>query len=57
LKLTESYTAVEVPVRPFGKGTLQTRQKIGKWKSQSDGSEEICYAGLRKCMENCDIVI
>jgi hypothetical protein len=24
LKLTESYTAVEVPVRPFGKDTLQT---------------------------------
>jgi len=32
LKLTESYTTVEVPVRSLGKGTLQTRRNIGKWK-------------------------
>jgi len=32
LKLTDSYTVVEVTVRPFGKGTLQTRRNIGKWK-------------------------
>jgi hypothetical protein len=32
LKLTDNYTAVEVPVRPFGKGTLQTKRSTGKWK-------------------------
>ena len=32
LKVADSYIAVEIPVRPYGKDTLQTKRNIGKWK-------------------------